>query len=106
MQWRDRERERERERERKGGSKATEDNEGQSIIFHTAFALQGVFNQARATLTNRNSVVSKCKELIMGVCHEQVESILGPVSRCLFGPLAGAMAINMIFHTFKVNIGV
>jgi len=40
------------------------------------------------------------------VCHKKAEFMLGLHRRRLFGRLARAMAINVIFHIFKVNIDV
>jgi hypothetical protein len=44
------------------------------------------------------------KELNFGVCHEKAKWMLDFASRCLFGRIARAMTINVIFQIFKVNI--
>jgi len=46
--------------------------------------------QAKPTLTNRNSRVSRVKELSFGVCHKEAKRILGFRARCLVGRLARA----------------
>jgi hypothetical protein len=40
---------------------------------------------------------------MFSVCHVKVECVLGLHRRRLFGRLARAMTINMIFQNFKVN---
>jgi len=38
------------------------------------------------------------------VHHEKAKFVLGLHARCLFGRLARAMTINVIFKVFEVNI--
>jgi hypothetical protein len=53
--------------------------------------------QTRATLTNRNSIFSKIKELSFGTCHEKVKSLLCFCKLRLFFRLSRVMTTNAIF---------
>jgi hypothetical protein len=44
--------------------------------------------------------------LSFNVCHEKAKCVRSFRSRCFFGRLARAMAINEIFQIFQVNVNV
>jgi hypothetical protein len=53
-----------------------------------------------------NTVVSKSLELSFGVCHENINSMLGFASRCLFGQLARALTKNVLYILGKSNMNI
>jgi hypothetical protein len=69
-----------------------------------------IVNQKYQKYQSTNRTVTRAfqrvKELSFGACHEKAKCVIGFYARCLFGRLARAMMINVIFLVLKVNINV
>jgi hypothetical protein len=76
-----------------------------SVCLSVCLFAKGVFSHKQEQLLlTATRAFQRLKELRFGVCHEKAKCLLGSSARRLFGRLARAMVISVIFRISKVNI--